>query len=90
MLTKKEIEKIAELARIKLSENEKNILFNDINDILDYIKNVQKYKVSKKIKADNYKNVGLRKDEIKDFQGDLLTSQFSDKKDNLLIVKKVF
>ncbi|HNV97151.1 MAG TPA: Asp-tRNA(Asn)/Glu-tRNA(Gln) amidotransferase subunit GatC [bacterium] len=89
MLTKKEIEKIAGLAKIKLSENEENILFKDINDILDHIKKIQKYKVSKKIKANNYKDVNLREDEIKDFPEDLLISQFSDKKDNLLRVKKV-
>ncbi|MDD4290146.1 MAG: aspartyl/glutamyl-tRNA amidotransferase subunit C [Patescibacteria group bacterium] len=89
MLTKKEIEKIAELAKIKLSENEENVLFKDINDILDYVKKIQKYKVSKNIKVNNYKDFSLRRDEIKDFPGDLLISQFSDKKDKLLRVKKV-
>jgi len=89
MLTKKEIQKIAELVKIKLSENEENTLFRDINDILDYIKKIQKYEVPKKIKANNYKEINLRKDEIKIFQSDLLISQFSDKRDNLLRVKKV-
>lgn len=90
MLTKKEILKIAELAKIKLSESEETILFKDINDILDYVTKVQNYKISKKAKQIANKNNSLREDEIINFKNDLLVSQFSDKKDNLLRVKKVF
>jgi aspartyl/glutamyl-tRNA(Asn/Gln) amidotransferase C subunit len=90
MLTKKEISKIAELSKIKLSESEETILFKDINDILDYVKKVQNYKISKKTKQITNKNNNLREDEIFNFENDLLVSQFSDRKDNLLRVKKVF
>lgn len=37
MITKEEIQKLADLARISLSENEKESLRKDIDGILDYV-----------------------------------------------------
>ena len=89
MLTKQEISKIAKLSKIKLSEREETSLFKDINDILDYVKKIQNYNISKYLKINEVSNHVLREDEINQKNNDLLISQFSEKKDNLLRVKKV-
>ncbi|HNZ86095.1 MAG TPA: Asp-tRNA(Asn)/Glu-tRNA(Gln) amidotransferase subunit GatC [bacterium] len=89
MLTKKEILKLAEFSKIQLSKKEESTLLKDINNILNYVKKVQQYPISEKIKSNNSKYTNLRKDKIKTSQSDLLISQFADKKDNLLRVKKV-
>lgn len=41
-ISDKDIEKLGELARIKLSNEEKNELIGDIESILDYVSEVQK------------------------------------------------
>ena len=89
MLKKQEISKIAKLSKIKLSEREETSLFKDINDILDYVKKIQNYNISKYLKINEVSNHVLREDEINQKNNDLLISQFSEKKDNLLRVKKV-
>jgi len=42
MLTEKEIEHIAQLARIKLTEKEKEKMKNELSSILDYIEQLKK------------------------------------------------
>ena len=42
MLTKTEVEKIAELARLKLEEKEKEKFAEDLSSIIGYIKNCRK------------------------------------------------
>jgi aspartyl-tRNA(Asn)/glutamyl-tRNA(Gln) amidotransferase subunit C len=41
-LTKKEVEHLANLARIELSEKEKEVFTQELSSILDYIKELQK------------------------------------------------
>jgi len=51
--TKKEIEKLSQLARIELSEEEKKKFGKQIASILDYIKQIQEVD-TKKIKVDSH------------------------------------
>ncbi len=90
MITKKEILKIAALSKIKFSENEIESLFKNINNILDYVKKIHNYNISKKDKNNHAHDVDLRQDEVCESGGEFLVSQFSEKKDNLLRVRKVF
>ncbi|HEY9584048.1 MAG TPA: Asp-tRNA(Asn)/Glu-tRNA(Gln) amidotransferase subunit GatC [Candidatus Paceibacterota bacterium] len=45
MITKEEIQKLADLARISLSDNEKESLRKDIDGILEYVGQIKQVKV---------------------------------------------
>jgi len=47
MLTKKEVEKIAELARLKLEEKEKEKLTEDLSSIIGYIQKLSEVNIEK-------------------------------------------
>ena len=47
MLTKKEIEKIAELARLKLDENEKEKFAEDLSSIIGYVQKLSEVNIEK-------------------------------------------
>mgnify|MGYP001579779918 CR=1 FL=1 len=48
MITKEEIQKLADLARISLTEDEKESLRKDIDGMLDYVGQIKKAKVEDK------------------------------------------
>ena len=48
MITKEEIQKLADLARISLSDSEKELLRKDIDGILDYVGQIKKAEVEAK------------------------------------------
>lgn len=52
MITKAEIEKLADLARIKVSEDEKESLVNDIGAILSYVDEIKKINMDIDAKSD--------------------------------------
>lgn len=52
MITKAEIEKLADLARIKVSEDEKESLANDIGAILSYVDEIKKINMDIDAKSD--------------------------------------
>lgn len=41
LVTKKDVEHVAELARIELSETEKENMIDDLNKVLDYVKKLE-------------------------------------------------
>ncbi len=47
MLTKKEVEKIAELARLELSEKEKEKLAEDLSSVLGYVQKLSEVNIEK-------------------------------------------
>jgi aspartyl-tRNA(Asn)/glutamyl-tRNA(Gln) amidotransferase subunit C len=92
-LSKKEVEKIAQLSRLELTEKEKTQFANQLSDVLDYFE---------KLKVVNTENVEItaqvtgleniyRDDEVNqcDIQSDLV-KQAADNEDDLIKTKSVF
>ncbi|MFA6077278.1 MAG: Asp-tRNA(Asn)/Glu-tRNA(Gln) amidotransferase subunit GatC [Candidatus Paceibacterota bacterium] len=94
----KDVENLAELARIELSEEEKGDLLKDMQGILEYVKQIEGVKLDD-VKAE-YDLVNIwREDsprldqagqvEPRDFSRDLIFKQFPDSRDGFLKVKKI-
>lgn len=86
----KDVEKLAELARLELTDDEKKELLKDMDSVLAYVKMIEEVKIEdSKTEYDTY-NV-WREDQEKDqnFSKDLITSQFPDSQDGFLKVKKI-
>jgi aspartyl-tRNA(Asn)/glutamyl-tRNA(Gln) amidotransferase subunit C len=85
-----DIEKLAELAKIELNDNEKQSLLKDLDSILGYVKQIESVEVDVQNSVLNIKNV-WREDilEIRDFSYDSIVEQFPDSKDGFLKVKKI-
>lgn len=86
----KDIEKLAELAKIELTEDEKNNLLSDMEDILGYVKQIQEVDVEEITPEYENRNV-WREDEAeeREFSGDLIRKQFPDSQDDFVKVKKI-
>ena len=86
----KDIEKLAELAKIELSNDEKEGLLKDLDGILSYVKQIKSVEVDDILPEYNLRNV-WREDEIKNsvFSRDLIINQFPDSQDGFLKVKKI-
>ncbi|MEI6581152.1 MAG: Asp-tRNA(Asn)/Glu-tRNA(Gln) amidotransferase subunit GatC [bacterium] len=86
----KDIEKLAELAKIELTDKEKESLLKDLDSILDYVKQITEVDVPDvKLEYTN-KNV-WREDKIeeRDFSGEIIKEQFPDSQDGFVKVKKI-
>lgn len=86
----KDVEKLAELARIELSGNEKESLLSDMKGILKYIEQIEELKIED-IKP-TYKQYNVwREDETaaREFSKEIITQQFPDSQDGFLKVKKI-
>jgi aspartyl-tRNA(Asn)/glutamyl-tRNA(Gln) amidotransferase subunit C len=86
----KDVENLAELARIELSEEEKKELLSDMDSILGYIKQIESVDIKHSVfNSANY-NV-WREDEIipREFSKELITEQFPTSQDGFLKVKKI-
>lgn len=98
MITKKEVEHIAKLARLELTEKEIGKMQKDLSSILDYfnvLKKAPKEKTGGKA-ADLYRlireNRGIRKDEVVEKPVSLannLVQAAPDKKENYIKVKSI-
>lgn len=86
----KDVENLANLARIELTEEEKKAILKDMGGILDYVKQIEQVEVDDVAGDYNLKNV-WREDEIipHDFDKDIITDQFPDSQDGFLKVKKI-
>ncbi|OGI68897.1 hypothetical protein A3A05_01865 [Candidatus Nomurabacteria bacterium RIFCSPLOWO2_01_FULL_41_12] len=86
----KDVESLAELARIELSEGEKKEILKDMESILGYIKQIEEVSVGDLEPEYQLKNV-WREDELKpqEFSRDLILKQFPDLQDGFLKVKKI-
>lgn len=89
----KDVENLANLARIELEENEKRELLSDMKGILEYVKQIEKVEVdSNSTQTENRKVYNVwREDKIepREFSMELITEQFPDAKDGFLKVKKI-
>ena len=86
----KDVEKLAELARIELSGEEKQALLIDMRGILEYVKQIEAVQVGDTKPNPKLYNV-WREDETvpRDFSPELLKSQFPDSQNGFLKVKKI-
>lgn len=92
----KDIENLAELAKIELSETEKTNLLKDLDGILTYVKQIAEVKVTDA--EVEYKNKNVWREDLprlaqaeqaSEFSRDLIIEQFPDSQDNFLKVKKI-
>lgn len=86
----KDVENLAELAKIELTQEEKEKLLSDMEGILTYVKQIQE--VSVEDITPEYKNKNIwREDkaEIRDFSPEILKEEFPDSKDGFVKVKKI-
>ncbi|MFZ3011395.1 MAG: Asp-tRNA(Asn)/Glu-tRNA(Gln) amidotransferase subunit GatC [Minisyncoccia bacterium] len=86
----KDVEKLAELAKIELGEDEKKKILSDMEGILEYVKVVEQVEVEDTNVQHSVFNI-WREDEIKTsvFSDDLIIKQFPDAQDDFLKVKKI-
>lgn len=94
MLTKDDVNNLANLARIDLTEEEKDKLQKDMGSILDYIAELQKApNVTESHQTENYylKNV-MRSDDNPNEPGvntEKILEEAPKRRDNLFVVKKI-
>ena len=86
----KDVENLAALVRIDISDSEKNSLLEDMRDILGYVKAVEGMKAGEIDVEHRVYNV-WREDRrgVQEFSPELITEQFPNSQDNFLKVKKI-
>lgn len=87
----KDVENLAELAKLELTETEKAQLQKDMEGILDYVKVIQEVDVPE-APVEYMKKNAWREDKLrgeKDFNSELITGQFPDAQDGFVKVKKI-
>lgn len=94
----KDVENLAKLARIELSESEKKEILSDMESILGYVKAIESVEVEKVDAEFDIHNV-WREDSprlaqagqaiTREFSPELISGQFPDSKDGFLKVKKI-
>ena len=89
----KDVENLAELAKIELSDAEKKTILKDMEGILEYVKVVEKVEVPEIEPEYILKNVwredGKEGSKASFFESDLIIKQFPDAQDGFLKVKKI-
>jgi len=86
----KDVENLANLARLELSLEEKEAILKDMGGILDYVKQVEEVKMPEI--NNNYSLYNAwREDDIvpRDFSKKIITDQFPNSQDGFLKVKKI-
>ena len=85
-----DVENLAELARIELTEEEKGALLKDFDSILAYVKTIEQVKLAEIATEYDVKNVWREdKPETREFSRELIVGQFPDSQDGFLKVKKI-
>ncbi|MES2315814.1 MAG: Asp-tRNA(Asn)/Glu-tRNA(Gln) amidotransferase subunit GatC [Patescibacteria group bacterium] len=86
----KDVENLAQLARIELAPEEKQQLLQDMDGILDYVKQISEVKVEES-KNDFALHNTWREDasQTREFSKELIMEQFPDSQDGFLKVKKI-
>ena len=93
MISKEEVEHIAKLARLELTEKEVEKMQKDLSAILDYFDLLKKApRITAEINAEERGN-GLRKDEVRSRDASVaekIIASAPDKKDDYVKVKNIF
>lgn len=86
----KDVENLAELAKIELLQEEKESLLADMQGILSYVKQIESVKVGGMEEEYQIYNV-WREDKIepREFSSEIIKKQFPDSQDGFLKVKKI-
>lgn len=86
----KDVENLAELAKIELSDTEKEKILHDVKGILDYIKQIEEVEVENYEEDFIHKNA-FRTDEVVESypDKDMIKNQFPDNYENFVKVKKI-
>ncbi|MEX2052157.1 MAG: Asp-tRNA(Asn)/Glu-tRNA(Gln) amidotransferase subunit GatC [Candidatus Paceibacterota bacterium] len=86
----KDVENLAELAKLDLSSDEKEKILKDMGGILEYVKSIEGVEVGD-IKVDQGIVNIWREDETtpRKFNRELIVGQFPDSQDGFLKVKKI-
>jgi len=94
----KDVENLAELAKIELSPDEKKAILKDVGEILEYVKQIEGVEVPDVVPLYNQKNVWREdsprpsqagQDITPEFSKELIIEQFPDAQDGFLKVKKI-
>ncbi len=86
----KDVENLAKLARIELSEDEKREIFSDMKGILEYVKVIEGVKTGDVKPEYKLYNIWREdREEPREFSPELIIKQFPDAKDDFLKVKKI-
>lgn len=86
----KDVENLAELAKLELSQQEKESLLHDMGGILAYVKQIEEVEVGEvKVSNEHYNVWREDKSESRDFSKDLVVDQFPASQDGFLKVKKI-
>jgi aspartyl-tRNA(Asn)/glutamyl-tRNA(Gln) amidotransferase subunit C len=88
----KDVENLANLARLELTEVEKEEMLSDFGSILGYVKQIESVEVDNQATSPVGANYNVwREDELqaRDFSPELISKQFPDSKDGFLKVKKI-
>ena len=86
----KDVENLAELAKIELTEEEKEHLLSDMEGILGYVKQIQEVDVEDIVPEYEHRNI-WREDalEKRDFSEDIIKKGFPDSQVGFVKVKKI-
>ncbi len=86
----KDVENLAEFARLELTQEEKERLLSDMESILEYVKQINKVEVNDIETNYSLYNV-WRSDELgsRGFSRELILKQFPDSQDGFLRVEKI-
>ena len=86
----KDVENLAELAKIELSEEEKKQVLSDMEGILGYVKQIESVEVPEIEPDYSHRNI-WREDNLlpRDFSREEIISQFPDSQDEFVKVKKI-
>ena len=88
-LDKEEVKRLAELARIKLSDEEAEKFSGQFDDIIPFIAQISKREISDVVRDFNNLNT-FREDEVQDTGNqDKIISEMPETQDNYLKVKKI-
>ena len=92
MISKEEVQRIAKLARLELTENEVEKMQKDLSAILDYFNLLKKAPSSAKVLQEENLGGHMRKDEVISSYDikDKLISAAPDKKEDYIKVKNIF
>lgn len=86
----KDVENLAELAKLDMSGEEKEAMLKDMDSILGYVKQIEEVEVGDVKPSYDVYNV-WREDKIepREFLKEIITEEFPDKQDGFLKVKKI-
>ncbi len=91
MIKKEEVEKMADLARLKLRDEEKESLRGDLSNIIDYVDKLKEADVSGVLSFD-HSNVNVTRDDTDESykEKDELIDDFTEKDGRYLKVRQIF